>query len=433
MVNAEDRIMKVCLTFLLLVLNFSLFYSCQFFDVDAVETDFSPSSSSGLPALYINIDDRCIHSTYDWLKNARYAIKDEAGLLLKNGTLDIRGRGNSTWKMLKKPYSINLSDSCGLFGMPPNKRWNLLANYADKSLLRTETAFQLGRIFNGLSWTPHSDQIDLYINGEYRGVYQCTEAIGIDENRVKIDKITPEMPENGYILEADWRMGEKYHFTTKMGVVFCCTDPDDCLEQTIHGDTISLFEKMETDFQHVEDVLYSNTFRDSLMGYRPYLDLPSVIDWYFVNEITKNVDAQFGLSVFLYYDNVKRKYCMGPLWDFDYALGNVDYANSRYSTGFWVKNSYLISRLFEDPYFVKAVKTRWLEKRDETYGIFSFIHERAKYLERAQAFNFQKWRILDKQVASGAFLAGDYNAQVDTIEKWLKERLDWLDVEINKL
>jgi len=429
----HNGVKKVRLSYIAVIIFFSLFYSCQYFDVDVVETDFSPTTASGLSAIHINTDNRKINSTDHWLENAKYSIQDESGTVVLNGYLDIKGRGNSTWKMPKKPYSIKLSENTELIGLPADRRWVLLANYADKTLLRTEVAFKLGSIFDNLSWTPHSVQLDLYLNGKYRGVYQLTEAIRINEKRVNIEKINSSNPQNGYILEADWRKGELFNFTTRMGVVFCCSDPDEDLDQIIVGDTISLFQKIKTDFQNVEDVLYSSNFKDQYLGYLKYLDIPSIIDWYFVNEITKNVDSQFGLSVYLYYDNVKQKYCMGPIWDFDYAIGNVNYADSRYSTGFWVKNSYWISRLFEDPYFVAAVKERWSEKKNEVNTIFSFINERASYLDRAQTFNFNKWTILDKQVASGAYIVGDYQIQIDTISSWLTERLDWLDTEINKM
>lgn len=424
---------NVSLAYFIVIIFLSLFYSCQFSDVEIVETNFTPTTESGLSALYINTDNRKINSTDHWLSNAKYTIQDESGTEVLNGYLDIKGRGNTTWKLPKKPYSIKLSQKTALFGLPANRRWVLLANYTDKTLLRTEVAFKLGRIFDNLSWTPHSVQLDLYLNGKYRGVYQLTEAITIDENRVNVEKINSLNPQNGYILEADFRKGEFFNFTTRMGVVFCCSNPDEDLGQIIVGDTISLFQKIITDFQKVEDVLYSSTFKDPYLGYRKYLDIPSFIDWYFVNEITKNVDSPFGSSVYMYYDNVKQQYCMGPIWDFDYAIGNVNYADSRYPTGFWVKDSYIISRLFEDPFFVAALKKRWSEKKNDVNTIFSFINEKASYLDRAQIFNFKKWTILDKQVASGAYIVGDYKYQIDTITSWLAERLKWLDAEINKM
>lgn len=428
--NVNKQAMLAYLSALLLA---NVFASCHSFDDERCETDFYPTSKSGLSILELNTDNKTINSTDQWLKGAKYSMKDESGTIIQNGSLDIKGRGNSTWKMPKKPYSINLSESTEVYGMSAHKRWNLLANYADKTLLRTEVAFKLGYLFDHLSWTPHSVQLDLYINGKYRGVYQLTEAIAIDENRVNIEKISIENPNNGYILEADWRKGERYNFKTNRGIVFCCSDPDEELDKRILNDTISLFQKIRSDVQQVEDVLYSTNFKDSVFGYRRYLDIPSIIDWYFVNEITKNVDSQFGLSVYLFYDNAKQKYCMGPIWDYDYAIGNVNYTDCLYPTGFWVRNSYWISRLFEDPEFVQAVKLRWLEKRAETYSICSFIKDRAADLEKAQAFNFKKWRILDKQVASGAPIVGDYQMQVDSMTSWINKRLEWLDKELTTM
>jgi hypothetical protein len=420
------------LTYVLVIVFFSQFYSCQHVD-DVVETNFSPTTASGLSAMYIDTDNKKISSTVHWFENAKYLIKDDSGKIILNGSLDIKGRGNTTWRMPKKPYSIKLSKNTELSSMPAHRRWNLLANYADKTLLRTEISFKLGTIFDNLLWTPHSIQLDLYLNGEYRGVYQLTEAIRIDENRVNIEKINNCNPQNGYILEVDRRKGEQFNFTTRMGIVYCCSDPDTNLDQLIVGDTISLFQKIKSDFQNVEDVLYSSNFMDKDAGYRKYLDVPSIIDWYLVNEITKNVDSPFGSSVYLYYDNVKQKYCMGPIWDFDYAIGNVNYSDCQFSTGFWLKDSYWISRLFKDPYFVAAVKERWLNKKNEVRTIFSFIDERASYLDKAQSFNFKKWQILDKQVESASSVVGNYQTLIDTMKSWLTERLDWLDIEIRKM
>lgn len=403
-----------------------IFSSCNMGNTDEmVETNFTPKGYSGLPVLKLDTQERSINSKEIWIEGASYELYGTQGELLSSGDLDIKGRGNSTWSMPKKPYSLKLAEKASLLDMSKHKRWVLLANYADKSLLRTEAAFKLGYIFNNLAWTPQSRQVDLYLNGNYRGVYQLTEQIKIDENRVDIKKIKSDKPQNGYILEADWRKGEMYNFTTSKGVVFCCFDPDEDLDD--------VFDKIKTDVQNVENVLYSAYFIDATDGYRKYLDTESFIDWYFVNEITKNVDSQFGLSVYMYYDEEKLKYCMGPVWDFDYAIGNVNYADSRYETGWWVKNSIWISRLFEDPVFVVEVKMRWNEKKAEVQDVFQYIDERAEYLNLAADYNFRKWLVLDKQVAEAAYISGSYRYQVDFVKLWLQERLYWLDGAINGL
>jgi len=382
---------------------------------------------SGLPAFKINTADREINSTEIWIDGATYTIYDSSGTKLSSGSLDIKGRGNTTWGMPKKPYSLKLVKSASMLGMPSHKRWQLMANYSDKTLLRTETAFRLGNIFDNLAWTPRSEQVDLFINEKYYGVYQLTEAIKIDTNRVNIEKIKKSAPNGGYILEIDVREGEEFNFTSTAGVVFCCSDPDKDLDEKIPGENKTLFEKIKEDVQKAEDVIYSESFDDPETGYRQYIDVGSFIDWYLVNELTKNNDAIFWASVYMYYDPVKQKYCLGPLWDFDISLGNIDYNGNDNPEGFWIKYSAWISRLFEDPFFVAQVKTRWNEKKSEVDGIFNFIDSRSEFISNAASYNFRKWPILDQYVWPNAVVTGSYSGEIEYLKSWLSERIDWLD------
>jgi hypothetical protein len=399
-----------------------------------VETAYQPTTSSGLPVMSIDTAGRGITSTEVWLEGAAYTLRDPQGVLLESGLTDIKGRGNSTWVMMpKKPYSLKLTEKKPLLGMSSHKRWALLANYADKTLLRTEAAFKLGHILDKLAWTPLSQQADLYLNGQYQGVYQLTEAIKLDENRVNITEIKKGAPSGGYILEIDARKGEVFNFITTQGVIFCCSDPDDGLDKIINGDTRSLFEKIQEDVQAAEDALYSDNFTNTDTGYRHYLDVESFIDWYLVNEITKNNDAIFVTSVFMYYDPLKEKYCMGPLWDFDIALGNIDYHDSDNPSNFYIKNSKWIARLFEDPSFVSQVKTRWNQKKAELNGIPQFIDQRASYLAIAQTFNFRKWTILDKIVWPNPQINHSYYGEIAYMKSWFTARMNWLDTAINSL
>jgi len=388
---------------------------------------------TGLPTLKIDTAGIEINSTETWLEGATYTLYDSNGKMISSGSTDIKGRGNSTWDMPKKPYSLKLETADQMFGMPSHKRWNLMANFSDKTLLRTEVAFKLGAIFDNLAWTPRSKQVDLYINDQSFGVYQITEAIKIDANRVDITKIKKSAPNGGYILEIDARKKEEFNFTTTAGVAFCCSDPDDDLDKVINGETRTLFKKIQEDVQKAEDILYSNNFSDPVNGYRKYLDVDSFIDWYLVSEITKNTDSQFNLSVFMYYDPVKKKYCMGPLWDFDLSSGNCNYADSQYPEGFWIKNSKWISRLFNDPVFVERVKSRWNEKKFEIEDIIQFIDNRANLMSTAASYNFRKWTILDKYVWPNAVVTGSYSGEIYYLKNWLSKRIQWFDTTINKM
>ncbi len=395
--------------------------------------------SEALPVLRINTPGAVeITSTEEWLEEASYSLTDTSGEELE-GETKIKGRGYSTWNLMpKKPYSLKLEDKERLLGMPKHKRWVLLANWADKTLLRTEAALRLGEILNdSLRWTPKSRQVDLYLNDEYQGVYQLTEAVKIDNDRVDVENIEDYDPLSsdpdlnsfknfGYILEVDEREGEYYHFTTTQGVVFNCKDPDDSDEIT--QDTADL---IAADIQNVEDVIYSAAFDDEAEGYRKYIDIESFIDWYLVNEITKNRDAVFYSSCYMYFDQADQLYHMGPLWDFDLSIGNINYDGCGDTSGFHVINAKWISRLFDDPAFTDAVKARWNEKKDDFETLLSFIDTRVLDLSRAKTANFEKWPITEQWQWSP--MQGSYDAEISYLKAWYTSRLNWLDYSINNL
>jgi len=390
--------------------------------------------NTGLPALRIDTAGKLINSTEIWVLGATFTFYNILGTELSSGSMDIKGRGNTTWNdHPKKPYSLKFTNSISLQGMPSHRRWNLLANHADKTLLRTEVAFRLGGIFNNLAWTPRSEQVDVYLNDKYCGVYQLTEAIKIDVNRVNINKIGPSTPDGGYILEIDVRKGEEFNFTTTRNVVFCCSDPDEGFNEIISGENKTLLKKIQEDVQSAEDALYSDDFTNTITGYRKYLDVDSFIDWYLVNEITKNVDAVFWSSVYMYYDPLKRKYCLGPIWDFDISQGNNKYSDMSNPNNFYIKNSKWISRLFDDPAFDAQVKSRWNEKKTEVDGILQFIDNRALSISNAVYYNFRRWPILDQYVEPNAVVTGSYSGEINYLKEYLTSRISWLDKAINNL
>jgi spore coat protein CotH len=163
------------------------------------------------------------------------------------------------------------------------------------------------------------------------------------------------------------------------------------------------------------------------------LDVDSFVDWYLVNEITKNNDAVFYLSVFMYYDQEKGKYCMGPVWDFDISLGNYKGSIGEFSEGFHIKNAKWINRLFEDPNFVLLVKNRWNVKKSEFFTLLQYIDERASYINDAQTQNFRRWDILSTSVWPNVVVPGSYQGEIDYLKSWLDSRLTWLDTAINQM
>ena len=402
--------------------------------ISDMETDYSPLNPSGLPTLRINTNGQSVNSKDIWVSGVDYQIFNKDRVLIFSGETEIKGRGNSTWDMPKKPYSLKLVQKKAILGMPSHKRWALLANYADKTLLRTEIGYKLGKIFDNMAWSPSAAQVNFYFNDEYQGVYQISEAIKIDANRVNVNEISTSNPNGGFLVECDWRRGEIYNFPSNHSgyVWFNCSDPDKNLDAIIPGLGISLFSKIKNKILDVENILYSEN-TNNFNAKAAVIDMDSFIDYFFVNEIVKNVDAQFALSVFMYYDPQTQKIHLGPIWDFDLGCGNSNYADSQYATGWWIKDSPWFERLFYHTDFKALVKQRWAEKKLQVLDLLNFIDQRTAYIDKAQQQNFKKWTILDKYVWPNSWVTGTYEGEIAQTKSWLLQRINWLDGAINGL
>jgi hypothetical protein len=424
---------------------------------------------SGLPILEIDVAVGTIVTRGTWYTGYNYTLYDKDGNTLSAGLTDVKGRGNSTWSSTtvtppgsyfgtvvnKKPYSIKFAEKTAVLGMPKHKRWNLLANLFDKSLLRNETGLELGRIFDKMAWTPRSAQVALYFNQQFNGVYLLAEAIKIDNNRVNISELSVDNPNGGYIVEVyggktnsgddnpDLFFETNYVKTmgwsggTKNG--FAISDPDKDL-------TSALINKIKADVMAAETALYSSNFKDPATGYQKYLDVDSFVDWYLVMELAKNPDANFFASCYMYYNPADQKLYMGPVWDFDIGFGNDNMNNFSSPTGFHVNASSTypyntatptpwITQLFKDPAFVAKVKARWNEKKPVLDTLNAYIDQRAAYLDTAQALNFQQF----PNVLSGSFwntvspVPGTYAGEVSSLKNFITQRLAWMHTSINAL
>ena len=167
-------------------------------------------------------------------------------------------------------------------------------------------------------------------------------------------------------------------------------------------------------------------------GYAEYIDVDSFVDWFLISEITKNVDSMFFSSMFL---NVMpgEKIKMGPLWDFDLSFGNVDYADSRYAEGWWVKYHPWYERLFQDPAFVEKVKTRFTYFRSNQDFILNKIDTYAEQLKWAQQENNDKWQIIGQYVWPNPVVFDTYQEEVGHMKDWYVNRMNWLDSALDSL
>ena len=334
--------------------------------------------------------------------------------------MKIRGRGNSTWALHpKKPYQLKLESKRSLFGMPSDKKWLFLAEYSDKTLIRNHLAFELGRL-SSLRWTPSGHFAEVVFNGVHDGVYHVSEKVEDGANRVDIG-------DTGFLLEID--QPDRI-------------DPDDVFFRTDNylvnikepsvEDGGEQFDQVSRHINEFERVLFSDDFSNSESGYVSYVDVDSFVDWFLINEIAKNVDAQWYSSIFLHWvpgDKIK----MGPIWDFDLGFGNVDYADATYPEGWWVRWNTWISRMLEDPQFAARVKERFAYFDAQRPSIKNNMEQWAEYLRFAQAENDSIWQTLGEYVWPNPVVYDTYEEEVTHLSDWLDTRMDWMTDAVEQL
>ena len=320
----------------------------------------------------------------------------------------IRGRGNSTWGMPKKPYRLKLDKAAELVGMPAEKDWALLANYSDKTMLRNALAFCLSNVME-LEYTPRSRYVDLTLNGSFQGLYQLTEHIETGTNRVNIGEETDAS--NGFLIEWDARYQEEpLWFLSSMNIPFVV--------------------KSEATAEQVADMkkfinLVENALKNDYVTLESEVEIDSLVKFYLINELMKNNDG-FALSTYLYkpHNGLLR---FGPVWDFDIAAGNINYNNNDLPIGFWIRNTPYMKFAFEHQTFREQVRTQWQKIYEKMSEIISFIDDAAVVLDQSQERNFEVWDILDTYVWPNAIVTGSYQGEIDYLKDWLELRAEWLD------
>lgn len=363
---------------------------------------------------------------------ATLTVADSTGTTIMQGATEIRGRGNTTWDMPKKPYRIKLAASTSLLGMPASKHWVLLANYSDKTLLRNDLTFELGRMV-GMAWTPRSRFVDVNVNGQYQGVYQLVEHIRIDPQRVNITamKVTDTSATNvtgGFLLEVDERRGETFCFNSTMTrMVFCANDPETLLDAGWEKQKDYIVNYIA----RTDSSIFSSRFTDPTVGYAAFIDVESAINYYIVQEVVKNVDGNLRFSAFMYKPR-GGKLTFGPLWDFDLAIGNVNYNGADRIDGWYSRQAQWYTRLFQDPAFKARTAARWgeLQRAGVLDSLKNLVFSRGNYLGIAQAANFRRWPILGTYVWPNRVVTGSYDGELIAMKNFLSERIFWVNEEI---
>lgn len=351
---------------------------------------------------------------HDFVKNTFKTVSDST---------EIKGRGNSTWELPKKPFRLKFYKTISIAGMPASRHWALLANFEDKSLSRTKLASDLGT-YLGIDYVPRSKPVEVVLNGEHLGSYQLIEVIKIDPNRINITTVNTKnnITSGGAIFELNLRRDEVYNFYTNAGVPISIKEPDDLNAKTPEIASLH-YDYLVKILNTAEDALYSSNFADTALGYPKYFDVNAAVEWYLTEEILKNFDIG-EYSVFKYIDTKNNnKITYGPIWDFDLSAGNREGP-----LGFKAKleNAWM-RRFFEDPNFEKLVKEKWLEKRASVLStMMASINQNVRTVANSAADDELIWKFASRPNDRS------FKEDVWFLKNWLKERVEWLDKQFTE-
>lgn len=463
--------LRVILSFLIIlaIANTSCNKDDELDPLDIPEGNTGINPEDRLPQIVINSQGNAI---VDEPKvDAQMTILENDNITF-NGKIGIEFRGASSQWFPKKSYGVETRDAANedldvaLLGLPEEEDWVLYAPYTDKSLLRNVLIYDLSNDID--RYASRTVLVELTVNNNKQGIYVLMEKLKRDALRININKLKEEENSGedltgGYILKIDKTAGNNFgatpseldysdfnsfvsnhsprHALTGQSIKFLYHYPD--------PDIISPQQKeyIQSYMADFENALASDDFTDASKGYAAYIDVPSFIDFFLMNELTHNVDG-YRLSSFMHKDK-GGKLIMGPIWDFNLGFGNADYCggsntntwaykfNERCPEDFW-QVPFWWERLMEDPNFVAQVKNRWTTLRGGAFSEGSILTKLDEYttaLEKSGAINsnFSIWQILGQYVWPNNFIGNSHGAEINYLEGWIEGRLNWMDKAINDL
>lgn len=288
---------------------------CVFFGVNVwwkiqdVTDEEKVARVAGLPVMEITLNGITLTEIHDGEKSVKYggnALTLTTGEeITEYANVEIKGRGNSTWGVPKRPYQIKFQDKVALLGMDKAKKWVLLANAFDASEMRTDVAFYLERML-GAEYALSGEFVKLRVDGEDLGVYFVTPKMEIDKSRIDLrDPL-------GILVEVDNLHAQTDEcWRTRQGN---CLVVSDVVNEDEVGVAMTSFVELFSKFEEAAEKGDYETVSE-------LVDLEGLAKYYLLEEFTVNPDA-YNTSYYFYRDGLDDKIHVGPGWDFDYALGN---------------------------------------------------------------------------------------------------------------
>lgn len=375
----------------------------------------------------------------------------------QNVGIEVRGAISQMYP--KKSYGFELrneqnnSIAKGILGLPADDDWILYGSFNDPSLIRNRLAY---RVSNHIGrYAARSQWVEVEINGEYLGAYLLMEKLKRDKNRIDIKGLNANDTNitGGYILKLDKAVGndnDQYDYDEGNSFPSAYRASGrlskDANEHFLYHypKPKDITPQQKAYIQHYiydfETALASQSFADSTLGYAKYIDTDSFIDYFILTELFQNFDG-YRISTFLQKDQ-NQKLQMGPIWDFDLTMGMPSFCSNIPKENIWVyryndycgSDTWLVpfwwKKLLQDPSFVAQLKNRWRELRQEKItekSLMQMIDNETVFLKNTHLLqrNTNCWGTTKQ--------AGAYDREIDQMKHWLKARLQWIDVEIQKI
>ncbi len=381
----------------------------------------------------------------------------------------LKGRGNYSWSFAKKSFTLKLDKKANLCGMGNSKKWALVANHYDKSLLRNTVADYIGsKLSPNLVWTPESRPVDLWMNGAYKGSYILIERIAgdkaaprlpydaLDDNHFYSKTTNPLDPKDtpGFLLEWDFRKGADKNIQIPGRGWIGIKDPENDYAPDSSaskpkgtplttGITPDQVAYIQTELRGCDTKLFGSSFKDETLGWRSCIDKDSAVDYYIAMELMKPVDGNMWASVFMWRDALDGKLHFGPMWDFDLAAGSANRAGGAVNTSGWYLRNVVsttakqssktwFNRLNEDPYFRNQVSQHWHDGTFQTALTdlvapgSGFLDAESVKIKASATENFKKWSVSQK-LSTVQVVKGGWQNEVNYLRDWLTKRITWMN------
>ncbi|MCM1034358.1 MAG: CotH kinase family protein [Paludibacter sp.] len=411
----------------------------EFYGVEGNGDDTHLYQLTNLPTVIINTHnaEAPYDKEHDIVSNIIVISKEGSDVLEKQGTS--RLRGNASMQFEKKPYRIKFDKKQSLLDAPATaKKWTLINNYGDKTLMRNIVAFEASRR-SGLTYTPFCQSVDVVLNGEYKGNYQLCDQVEVNKNKVSVVEMAPtdiagEELTGGYFLEVDGYADQELSwFNSARGIPVTIKSPkDDEIVPQQKQYIADYFNKMES-------LVYANGNGET---YDDILDLPSFLRLFLIGEFSGNTDTYW--STYIYKERSDKKMYFGPVWDFDIAFDNdyrtypinnkTDYVyrSGGSSAG---SMSALVTRVINRPEVTTQLQELWQTLRDKQgfseNSFCAYIDSIAADLDASQRLNFMRWKMLQTGVHMNPVTYATYEQYVDALKQYVTNRIAWLDRRLN--